>query len=42
LSPMEIAEAERQAARWLEENGKGFTKRFPVAKVGNNLASGDR
>jgi DNA-binding NarL/FixJ family response regulator len=33
MSPMEIAEAERQAATWLEENRKQFTKPFPAAKT---------
>jgi two-component system nitrate/nitrite response regulator NarL len=33
MSPMEIAEAERQAATWLEENRKQLTKSVPVAKA---------
>lgn len=33
MSPMEIAEAERQAATWVEENRKQFTKPFPPAKT---------
>lgn len=33
MTSLEIAEAERQAANWLEENGKQFTKPFPAAKI---------
>jgi two-component system, NarL family, nitrate/nitrite response regulator NarL len=33
MSPKEIAEAERQAAIWLKQNGKEFAKPFPVAKA---------
>jgi DNA-binding CsgD family transcriptional regulator len=33
MSPMEIAEAERQAATWLEENGKQIARRLPMAKA---------
>ena len=33
MSPTEIAEAERRAASWIEENRKQFTKPFPVAKA---------
>jgi len=32
MSPMQIAEAERQAATWLEEKRKQTTKPFPAAK----------
>jgi two-component system, NarL family, nitrate/nitrite response regulator NarL len=38
MSPMEIAEAERQAATWLEENRKQLTKPFPPAKTYRALA----
>jgi DNA-binding NarL/FixJ family response regulator len=33
MSREEIAEAERRAASWIEENRKHFTKPFPVAKA---------
>lgn len=33
MSAMEIADAERQATMWLEQNGKHLTKPFPVAKA---------
>jgi DNA-binding NarL/FixJ family response regulator len=33
MSAIEIADAERQATIWLEQNGKQLTKPFPVAKA---------
>jgi len=33
MSPTEIAEAERQAATWLEENGRQVARHFPMAKA---------
>lgn len=39
MSPMEIAEAERQASTWLEENRKQFTKPFPPAKTYRSFAA---
>lgn len=33
MSPAEIADAEREATIWLEQNGKQFNKPFPVAKA---------